>query len=261
MACQLGSSRAEEREAEGGVGLRGLQTAVEQRLERRPGVLDLGGGAVAADRRPFRAAGRSWCCSRNARRSPRTARGRRSSAAGSAGRWAGIRRGTACWRYGDQRRAGAPGGGTPEQLFPHAVTRFRTALQVLPADQADSPFVQALVALVTLKDDRFRGHSGFIILPEWVTSWTGISRRPGVADAGRSSARAASPSSQDGPQRLCHGVIHAPTPIGRSSLRGFPRGSWPATNGVCSICTGSLEKPGPAPASRSTGAGQPPGSA
>ncbi|MEV4395321.1 hypothetical protein [Nonomuraea sp. NPDC049607] len=55
-----------------------------------------------------------------------------------------------------------------EQLFPHAVARFQTALQALPADQADSPFVQALVELVTPNDDKFCGRSGFIILPEWV---------------------------------------------------------------------------------------------
>jgi hypothetical protein len=54
-----------------------------------------------------------------------------------------------------------------EQLFPDAVARFRAALQALPADQADSPFAQALVELVTLKDDKFHGSGGFVILPEW----------------------------------------------------------------------------------------------
>ncbi|MGW5685178.1 hypothetical protein [Nonomuraea sp. NPDC003754] len=53
------------------------------------------------------------------------------------------------------------------QLFPDAVARFHNALRALPAEQADSPFVKALVEPVTLKDDTFRGRGGFVILPEW----------------------------------------------------------------------------------------------
>ncbi|MEV0386057.1 hypothetical protein [Nonomuraea sp. NPDC050643] len=54
-----------------------------------------------------------------------------------------------------------------ERLFPDAMARFQAALQVLPAEQADSPFVKALAELVTLKDERFRGNGGFVTLPEW----------------------------------------------------------------------------------------------
>ncbi|MEV4285693.1 hypothetical protein AB0K40_09315 [Nonomuraea bangladeshensis] len=54
-----------------------------------------------------------------------------------------------------------------ERLFPDAVTRFQTALQTLPAEHADSPFVKALAELVTLKAQRFHGSGGFVILPEW----------------------------------------------------------------------------------------------
>ncbi|GAA1613885.1 hypothetical protein GCM10009733_007510 [Nonomuraea maheshkhaliensis] len=54
-----------------------------------------------------------------------------------------------------------------ERLFPDAVVRFQAALQALSAEQADSPFVKALAELVTLKDTKFRGLGGFVILPEW----------------------------------------------------------------------------------------------
>lgn len=38
-----------------------------------------------------------------------------------------------------------------QQLFPDAVARFHVALQALPAERGDSPFVKALVELVTLR--------------------------------------------------------------------------------------------------------------
>ena len=71
MSFQLGYLRAEEREAERGVGLRGLQIAVEQRLERRPGDTPASSAArarvvIASNRRPMIAA-RSACLSAKCR--------------------------------------------------------------------------------------------------------------------------------------------------------------------------------------------------
>ncbi|MFD8564965.1 hypothetical protein ACWDOR_44345 [Streptosporangium canum] len=47
--------------------------------------------------------------------------------------------------------------------FPAGYARLQAALQALPAEQRDNPFVAALTELATLQATQ----RGFVVLPEW----------------------------------------------------------------------------------------------